>query len=98
MKDAERAEPTLRAVRRLNARAVKILEQAEQSGDHATALNAIREVRRGLELVARLTGELDPRSSESGNLQVIIQYADAPNRVAEPAATIVDAVALPEPE
>ena len=50
-------------MRSLNGRALRILADAEVAQDRATALHAIRECRRNLELIARLTGELDPRAA-----------------------------------
>jgi hypothetical protein len=61
-------------------------------------LNAIREVRRGLELVAKLTGELDARSPESGNLSVQLVYTNAPQTAQIASKPVLDAVPLPEPE
>jgi len=58
---------------------LRILQNAEETQDHATALTAIRECRRNLELIAKLTGELDPRSAgetSGGSLQVTVVYAD----------------------
>jgi len=68
-----------------------------ESGDHATALNAIREVRRGLELVARLTGGLNERPNEGGKLKVNIVYTSAQPAV-NAARPLVDVVPTPLPE
>jgi hypothetical protein len=95
---ATTAEPILHQMRDLNRRTLKILQAAERSGDHQVALQAISQCRRNLELCARLSGELDPRSSESGQgLVVNIVYSDS-----ERAKSVVDASkpvldALPEP-
>jgi hypothetical protein len=72
-------QPVLDQIRHLNARALRILTAAENTKDHVTALSAIREVRHGLELVARLTGELDPRAAgetPGAPLQVTVVYAE----------------------
>lgn len=45
----------------LQARTMAILEAAEASREHRTALSAIREARGNLELLAKLLGELDDR-------------------------------------
>lgn len=52
------ANNLLDQVRNLQSRALVILSQAEQAGDLRTALQAIREARSNLELLARLVGEL----------------------------------------
>jgi hypothetical protein len=48
-------------VRDLQARTLAILEAAEETSQHRTALAAIREARSNLELLAKLLGELDDR-------------------------------------
>jgi hypothetical protein len=48
-------------VRDLQARTLAILEAAEASREHRTALGAIGEARSNLELLAKLLGELDDR-------------------------------------
>ena len=55
------AEDLLEQVRSLHARTLAILEAAEGSSQHRTALSAIREARSNLELLAKLVGELDER-------------------------------------
>jgi hypothetical protein len=73
------AEPVLSQMRDLNARALRILFDAEGAQDRPTALHAIRECRRNLELIAKLTGELDPRAAgetAGSPVTVTIQYVD----------------------
>lgn len=75
------AEPVKNEMRKLNARALRILQQAEDAKDHATALTAIRECRRNLELIAKLTGELDPRAAgeiPGAPVNINIVYAAQP--------------------
>ncbi len=62
-KAAEVAEAgdLLGQVQDLQARTLAILEAAEASREHRTALGAIREARSNLELLAKLLGELDDR-------------------------------------
>jgi hypothetical protein len=48
-------------VRDLQAHTLAILEAAEHTHQHRTALSAIREARGNLELLAKLLGELDDR-------------------------------------
>jgi hypothetical protein len=55
------ADELLDQVRDLQARTLAILEAAEGSSQHRTALSAIREARSNLELLAKLLGELDDR-------------------------------------
>jgi hypothetical protein len=58
---------------------LRILQQAEDAKDHATALAAIRECRRNLELIAKLTGELDQRAAgETPGAPVTINVLYAP--------------------
>ena len=73
----EIGEPVLVAMRKLNARTLCILKAAEDAEDSVTALSAIRECRRNLELIAKLTGDLSPLASSEGQtpLQVNIVYA-----------------------
>jgi hypothetical protein len=55
------ADELLAQVRDLQARTLAILEAAEETRQHRTALAAIREARSNLELLAKLLGELDER-------------------------------------
>ena len=62
--DAEevaQADDLLAQVRDLQAKALGILNKAEEAGELRTALGAIREARGNLELLAKLLGELDER-------------------------------------
>ena len=73
------AEPVLKQMRKLNARSLAILRDAEATNDRAMALGAIRECRRNLELIAKLSGELDPRAAgevPGGALTITVQYVD----------------------
>ena len=76
---AELSEQVVVTTRKLNARTERILDTAEENKDYTVALQAIRECRRNLELIAKLTGELDPRApgeGSNGSLQVTVVYAD----------------------
>jgi hypothetical protein len=55
------ADSLLDHVQDLQARALTILNTAEESGDLKSALGGIREARACLELLAKLRGELDER-------------------------------------
>jgi hypothetical protein len=70
--DAQTVQPTLLEMRRLNQRSLRILAIAEASKDHDVALRAICECRRNLELISRLTGELDPHAASEGVGQGLI--------------------------
>ena len=59
--EAARAGELLDEARDLQARTLAILEAAERTRQHRTALSAIREARGNLELLAKLLGELDQR-------------------------------------
>jgi hypothetical protein len=60
-KEVAQADDLLGQVRNLQDRTLTILEAAEASGEHRTALAAIGEARRNLELLGKLAGELDER-------------------------------------
>jgi hypothetical protein len=55
------ADNLLDQVRDLQSRTLAILEAAEETRQHRTALGAIGEARSNLELLAKLLGELDSR-------------------------------------
>jgi len=55
------ADNLLDQVRDLQRRTLAILEAAEETRQHRTALGSIREARSNLELLAKLLGELDDR-------------------------------------
>jgi hypothetical protein len=60
-REVARADDLLAGVRALQTRTLAILNAAEASEQHRTALSAIREARSNLELLAKLLGELDDR-------------------------------------
>ena len=98
---AEIGEPVLVEMRRLNQRSLKILKAAEEAKDHTLALHAVRECRRNLELIAKLTGELDPRAAGEetggGALQVTVIYSEkAAVQVSPPEAPVSAPAALLE--
>ena len=70
--DAQTVQPTLLEMRRLNQRSLRILAIAEESQDHDVALRAIAECRRHLELISKLTGELDPHAASEGGGQGLV--------------------------
>jgi hypothetical protein len=59
--EVAQADDLLAQVRDLQAKALGILNKAEEAGELRTALSAIREARGNLELLAKLLGELDER-------------------------------------
>jgi hypothetical protein len=59
--EVAQADDLLGQVQDLQARTLAILEAAETTSEHRTALGAIREARSNLELLAKLLGELDDR-------------------------------------
>ena len=60
-KEASRADDLLGQVRALQGKTLGILLRAEGAGDLRTVLGAIREARGNVELLAKLSGELDER-------------------------------------
>jgi hypothetical protein len=100
-KDAQTVQPTLLEMRRLNQRSLRILAIAEASKDHDVALRAIAECRRNLELISKLTGELDPHAAgEAGGqgLVVNILYASSTKSAVDASKPVLEAApALPEP-
>ena len=63
VEQAADAQTLLSQVQQLNARAIVILDAAQDAGKHHTALAAIREVRGCLELLGKLSGELQARQT-----------------------------------
>ncbi len=59
--EVSRADDLLRQVRILQSKTLSILLRAEGAGDLRTALSAVREARGNVELLAKLSGELDER-------------------------------------
>ena len=82
---AELSEQVVVTTQKLNARTERILDTAEENKDYTVALQAIREYRRNLELIAKLTGELHPLApgeASNGALHVTVVYADRANKKA----------------
>jgi hypothetical protein len=59
--EVSRADALLGQVRALQGKTLGILLRAEGAGDLRTALGAVREARGNVELLAKLSGELDER-------------------------------------
>jgi hypothetical protein len=59
--EVAQADDLLAQLKNLQRRTLAILEDAETTKQHRTALSAIREARGNLELLAKLLGELDER-------------------------------------
>jgi hypothetical protein len=64
------ADDLLAQLKALNEKARELAAKAESAGDYRTALMAIRELTRLLELTAKLTGELDERASLTVNVNL----------------------------
>jgi|GEM_PF-2374501 len=73
VEEIARADTLLDQVHDLLNRASAITDQAEKAGDLRTALQGIREVRGVLELLARVTGEL-----QNGGTSVSINLVNSP--------------------
>ena len=59
--EAAHADDLLRQVKAIQSKTLSLLLKAEAAGELRTALAAIREARGNLELLAKLSGELDER-------------------------------------
>jgi hypothetical protein len=70
--------PVLQQIRRLHARTLAILDEAERAQDPGIALQAVRECRGNLQLLARLTGELRKDEPPQEPTTVKIRYVDVP--------------------
>lgn len=68
------ADNLLEQVKTLQSRALSILDKAESGNDLKTALGGIREARACLELLAKLTGEIDARPQV--NITFTREWAD----------------------
>jgi hypothetical protein len=66
--EVAQADDLLAQMQDLQRRTLAILEAAESTNQHRTALSAIREARGNLELLAKLLGELDERPVVNLNL------------------------------
>ena len=75
--DAERAaqaDNLLDRIEALHSRTLAILEAVEGTDEHGTALAAIREARRNLELIAEVTRELDRAGTI--NLELTVEWQE----------------------
>jgi transposase-like protein len=75
--DAERAaqaDTLLDRIEALHSRTMAILEAVEGTDEHGTALAAIREARRNLELVGEVTRELDRAGTI--NLELTVEWQE----------------------
>ena len=75
--DAERAaqaDTLLDRIEALHSRTMTILEAVEGTDEHSTALSAIREARRNLELVGEVTRELDRAGTI--NLELTVEWQE----------------------
>jgi hypothetical protein len=75
--DAERAaqaDTLLDRIEALHSRTMTILEAVEGTDEHGTALAAIREARRNLELIGEVTRELDRAGSI--NLELTVEWRE----------------------
>ncbi len=79
--EVARADSLLDHLRELTAESHRIKEKAETAGDYRTALAAVRELCRIVELMARLRGELDDRAQM--NILNVHLDPDKATRVAE---------------
>lgn len=87
----ERTDDLLDEIRRLKRRVERILDHAEERGQIGPALGAVRELRSLLELLGKVTGELDT----STTVQVVNLQA-SPEWIATRAAVLGALEAHPE--
>jgi len=92
VEEIAQADTLLDQVKAIQTRTLSILDRADGAGDLKTALSAIRETRANLELLAKLTGDLDERTQinimqnpQVVQLQSVIVEALAPYPEAEEA-------------
>lgn len=74
-RDLARADSLLGQLRALHARTLRLLEEAQASGDLRGAILAVGQARANLEFIARLLERLEPARAE-GEKVVIIQFPD----------------------
>jgi hypothetical protein len=80
-KEITRGDSLVGQLRDLTSEAERLKEKAEQAGDYRTALAAVRELCRIVELVAKMTGELDSHT-ETKILNVTLD-AETARRISE---------------
>jgi hypothetical protein len=73
--EVAQADDLLGQMQDLQRRTLAVLEAAEVSKQHRTALSAIREARSNLELLAKLLGELDDRPQVNVLISPTVQTA-----------------------
>jgi hypothetical protein len=78
---ASRADTLLDRIEALQSRALAILEATEETGEHRTALAAIREARGNLELIGEVTKELN--RAPTLNLSLHPEYIEARTLIVE---------------
>jgi transposase-like protein len=71
---AARADTLLDRIEALHSRTMAILEAVEGKDEHGTALAAIREARRNLELIGEVTKELDRAGTI--NLELTVEWQE----------------------
>src|ERR671911_677401 len=78
---ASRADSLLDRIEALQSRTLAILEATEETGEHRTALSAIREARGNLELIGEVTKELN--RTPTLNLSLYPEYIEARSRIVQ---------------
>lgn len=100
----ERTDDLLEEIRRLKGRVERILDHAEERGQIAPALGAVRELRSLLELLGKVTGEIDNSTTvQVVNLQTSPEWLETRQTIlgaleAHPDARVAVAEALAELE
>ena len=70
------ADTVLQQMVHLRDKALGILDRSEEAEDSKTALQAIREARSCVELIAKIRGELDEKSEEDSDLVALRELVD----------------------
>lgn len=86
---ASRADSLLDRIEGLQSRTLAILEASENTGEHRTALAAIREARGNLELIGEVTKELN--RTPTLNLTLHPEYIEARTLIVQALAPYPDA-------
>jgi hypothetical protein len=92
--EVAQADDLLAQMQDLQRRTLAILEAAETTKQHRTALSAIREARGNLELLAKLLGELDERPQVNVLISPTVQTAIIAALEPHPEARLAVASAL----
>jgi hypothetical protein len=101
--DALTVQPVLQQLEKLNRRILRILAISESEKDWPTALGAVRECRKTLEVLGKITGEIPMGPVAVGEtngqapLTVNVIYASSTKPIVDATKPVLEAAPLPEP-